>query len=589
MSTPLSVEKSLAGRHILFTGASGFLGKVWLCMMLDKVPDVGRIYVLLRGKKSQNARQRFERMINESYAFKPLHDRHGAGLSRFLAERIEVIGGDVSMPGLGVEPRLAARMQKQLDLVVHCAGQVDFNPELSEGVVSNVEGTIHAAEFADKASSRGARCSFVQVSTCFVAGNREGRILEQAIPNYAPLRAGFDVEAELKHLKQMVVDIHEQCCGDKAVAELRDEVVKSITEKGHDPANHQLVERIVRREEKARLTERLVEDGKARAQFWGWPNVYTFTKSMAESMLMARFPNLPKTFFRPAIVESAASFPLPGWNEGLNTSGPLVYFTGTWFRHLPARKEKPLDVVPVDYCCAALIAASAALLAGRAQPAYQCATSDRHPLTVGRGMELTALAHRKHFREHGEDAIERVLLSRWDSKVVGDDHLINVDNMRRVAKKVSELAKDVPDSWPGALKKKFKTLASRSDRIDRKLMVVDRVIETYKPFVSDNRQTFSCDVLVGLEVVEPFFHYEPRNLDWRRYWIDQHVPGLRRWSFPVIDNTKVELYVPKVPMRLPDESRLTVEAKPEPAGKPDKSDKKRARTLDVPDAPEVCE
>src|SRR5687768_10272987 len=100
MSTPLSVEKSLAGRHILFTGASGFLGKVWLCMMLDKVPDVGRIYVLLRGKKGQNARQRFERMINESYAFKPLHDRHGEGLSRFLAERIEVVGGDVSLPGL---------------------------------------------------------------------------------------------------------------------------------------------------------------------------------------------------------------------------------------------------------------------------------------------------------------------------------------------------------------------------------------------------------------------------------------------------------------------------------------------------------
>jgi hypothetical protein len=70
--------------------------------------------------------------------------------------------------------------------------------------------------------------------------------------------------------------------------------------------------------------------------------------------------------------------------------------------------------------------------------------------------------------------------------------------------------------------------------------------------VSDNRQTFSCDVLVGLELEESFFHYEPRNLDWRRYWIDQHVPGLRRWSFPVFDNKKVELYVPKEPVRLDD-------------------------------------
>ena len=64
MSMSLSVEKALAGRHILFTGASGFLGKVWLSMMLDKVPQVGRIYVLLRGKQKQGARERFERMID---------------------------------------------------------------------------------------------------------------------------------------------------------------------------------------------------------------------------------------------------------------------------------------------------------------------------------------------------------------------------------------------------------------------------------------------------------------------------------------------------------------------------------------------
>jgi long-chain acyl-CoA synthetase len=139
--------------------------------------------------------------------------------------------------------------------------------------------------------------------------------------------------------------------------------------------------------------------------------------------------------------------------------------------------------------------------------------------------------------------------------VVGDDHPINVDNLRKIVQTVAEFAKDVPDNWPSAVRKRFKQLASKSDRVDRKLLIVDKVIDTYKPFVSDNRQTFACDVLVGLAVEEPFFHYEPRDLDWRRYWIDQHVPGLRRWSFPVIDNKKVELYVPKEQVRL-DESLL---------------------------------
>lgn len=548
MSTSLSVEKAFLGRHILFTGASGFLGKVWLSMMLDKVPQVGRIYVLLRGKQKQNARERFERMINDSYAFKVLHDRHGEDLSKFLAERVEVVSGDVSQPGLGIDAKVAARIQRDLDLVVHCAGQVDFNPELTEALETNLEGTMHAADFA--AGAKNAR--FVQVSTCFVAGNRDGRILEQAIPNYAPLREGFDVEAEYAYLKQLARDVHEEATSEAFLQKLRADVTRDIVAKGHDANNQALIERILKREAKAAISDKLVQTGKERARYWGWPNVYTFTKSMGESMLLARYPKLPKTFFRPAIIESAEVFPLPGWNEGLNTSAPLIYFMGTWIRHMTANKDKPLDVVPVDYCCAALIMASAALLEGKANAVYQCATSDRHPLTVGRGLELTALAHRKHFRAHGEDAIERVILARWDAKVVDEDHFMKVDNLRKVVKLVGDFAKDAPESWPTFVRDELKKLRTKTDRVDRRLKLADKVFDTYKPFVSDNRQTFSCEELVALEPKEAFFRYEPRRLDWRKYWINQHVPGLRRWSFPIIEQKKVENYLPKYPVRLPE-------------------------------------
>jgi hypothetical protein len=575
MSAPLSVKEALSGRRILLTGASGFVGKVWLCMLLDKIPDVGRVYVLMRGKKRQAARERFESMVNESFAFQPLHERHGAGLSRFLSERVEVVSGDVSMPGLGIDPLVAARIVRDLDLVVHVAGQVDFNPELSAALSNNVEGTLHAAELAARAPN----ARFVQCSTCFVAGNREGRILEVATPNYAPNGKDLEFNAELAHLQQLVREVHESTTSDAAMEELRKEVEASVAEKGHDPHNHQLVERILRRESKARLTERLVNAGKERAKYYGFPNVYTFTKSLAESALLARFPALQKSFFRPAIVESAVAFPMPGWNEGLNTSGPLVYFTGTWFRHLPARKEKPLDVVPVDFCCAGIMAVAAALMQGTAKPAYQCATSDKHPLTVGRGLELTSLAHRRHFREKGADAIERVVLSRWDNRVVNDDHPINVDNMRKVTQLVSDALKEVPKGLPERLRKELKKLAGKSDRLDRKLSVVEKVIDTYKPFVSDNRQTFSCDELCGINADDAFFRYEPEKLDWRRYWIDQHVPGLRRWSFPIIEGEKVELYVPKFRVQLsePAIAEARVEAR-EPS-----TNKKRARTIDAPE------
>ncbi|HIN86405.1 MAG TPA: hypothetical protein EYN06_07985, partial [Myxococcales bacterium] len=46
----ISVQQAFCGKTILVTGASGFLGKVWLTMLLDRIPSVGRVYVLLRKK-----------------------------------------------------------------------------------------------------------------------------------------------------------------------------------------------------------------------------------------------------------------------------------------------------------------------------------------------------------------------------------------------------------------------------------------------------------------------------------------------------------------------------------------------------------
>ena len=35
------------------------------------------------------------------------------------------------------------------------------------------------------------------------------------------------------------------------------------------------------------------------------------------------------------------------------------------------------------------------------------------------------------------------------------------------------------------------------------------------------------------------FAADPRDIDWRRYWIDVHVPGLRRWVYPRIEGRRV--------------------------------------------------
>src|SRR5262245_7047859 len=162
----ISIRQAFAGKHVLLTGASGFVGKVWLAMMLQRAPEIGRIYVLLRSKALLPARERFEKIVNTSPVFSQLHERLGPGLSAYSADKVEVIEGELSAPDLQLDQSARKRLQRDIDLVVHCAGLVDFNPDLRKALASNVDGTLHVAEFVEGS----AHASMLHVSTCYVAG-----------------------------------------------------------------------------------------------------------------------------------------------------------------------------------------------------------------------------------------------------------------------------------------------------------------------------------------------------------------------------------------------------------------------------------
>src|SRR5689334_2524869 len=93
-AAPLPLGELFAGRHVLVTGVSGFLGKVFLTRLLARFPDIARVYVLIRPKDGESGAARLERLFNESYGFAPLHETHGAGLSAFLSRRVQALEGD---------------------------------------------------------------------------------------------------------------------------------------------------------------------------------------------------------------------------------------------------------------------------------------------------------------------------------------------------------------------------------------------------------------------------------------------------------------------------------------------------------------
>ena len=106
----------------------------------------------------------------------------------------------------------------------------------------------------------------------------------------------------------------------------------------------------------------LTEAGTRRAKELGWPNTYTLTKSLAESLIAKHGAGLPIAVVRPAIVETSVAKPFLGWNEGINTSASLSYLLGTYFRQLPTNESKRLDIIPVDAVCSGMTLIAAAIM-----------------------------------------------------------------------------------------------------------------------------------------------------------------------------------------------------------------------------------
>src|ERR1700729_368155 len=197
----LSVRETLANRHILLVGVTGFIGKVWLVDLLENVSNVGKITLLIRRNRTTSAQRRFEKIVEESPTFDGLQERYGRRLGQFLKEKVEVVEGAVSRPGLGMDAPTQARLAKSLDLIVNSAGLTDFNPDLRDAMASNVDSTLYLLDFLRKCDHAG----LMHLSTCYVVGMRDGRVDEELHDNYNPANdPDFDADREIDSLREMI-------------------------------------------------------------------------------------------------------------------------------------------------------------------------------------------------------------------------------------------------------------------------------------------------------------------------------------------------------------------------------------------------
>jgi thioester reductase-like protein len=543
-SKPLSVRQSFRGKRLMLIGVTGFIGKVWLANTLMDLRDVGKLYLLIRRQKSNPAQQRFEKVMEDSPVFDPLFEKYGDGLGAFLSEKIEVVEGDVSQPGLGLDPETLVRLQKDLDLVVNSSGLTDFNPDLRDALAVNVDSTYHLVEFI-----RGSdHAALLHLSTCYVAGQRDGRVSERLRPNYTPAGvADFDAEKEWYALHELVESAEARSEGPEVTAELtRQALGKEHAAKG---LHGQALENQIRKNRIRWLKTYLTEAGIKRAKELGWPNTYTYTKSLAESLIAKHANGLPIAVVRPAIVETSVSKPFRGWNEGINTSASLSYLLGTAFRQLPSNERKRLDIIPVDSVCAGMTLIAAALIERRHDPLYQLATSVTNPCDMGRSIELTSLGHRRHYR--AQEGLECWLRLRMDAIPVSKARYnrMSAPAQKMIIQSIQKIMSPLPMKKPLA-------------KAERSLERVEKLIELFEPFILQNEHDFAADNVEKLsQALAPeereTFAYNAAVLDWWEYWINIHIPALRRWTYPLIEGRPLEARAPRA-LRMPAENGAAV-------------------------------
>ena len=105
-----SVSEIYRGRKMFIMGSTGFVGKVTLGLLLDRFPDIGRVYVMVRRGTGTDSETRFWNSVVPSPVFDPLRGKYGGaeGLAAFLKEKVRVVDGDITEPNLGLSEEQAA-------------------------------------------------------------------------------------------------------------------------------------------------------------------------------------------------------------------------------------------------------------------------------------------------------------------------------------------------------------------------------------------------------------------------------------------------------------------------------------------------
>jgi len=188
------------------TGFPGFIADRLLERLARKD---SRFILLVQSSWLDRARHEIDRIVN---------------LSGRSPEDFGIVIGDITQPHLGLRQADLELVQQETNRIFHLAALYDLAVACEPAMRVNVGGTRNVIEFA---RSLPKLRHFHHVSTCYVAGKREGVILETELRHDAGYRNFYEEskylsELEVESMKdQLPVTIHRPSvvCGDSKTGE----------------------------------------------------------------------------------------------------------------------------------------------------------------------------------------------------------------------------------------------------------------------------------------------------------------------------------------------------------------------------------
>eukprot|EP01123_Difflugia_compressa_P013503 TRINITY_DN6299_c0_g1_i1.p1 TRINITY_DN6299_c0_g1~~TRINITY_DN6299_c0_g1_i1.p1 ORF type:complete len:487 (+),score=62.86 TRINITY_DN6299_c0_g1_i1:66-1526(+) len=314
----------LENQTFFITGVTGFLGKVLLVKLIETCPNLkpNSICVLVRGKKELSASDRFDKdLFNDSYIIQYLLKKRPDA-----RKCIKVIDGDVAKSKLGLTPSDYDWVCNNATCILHMAATTNFTENLRLAFEINIMGTKRVLALAKSCKNL---VSMVYVSTCYTNATRHGgEIREKVYP------INFDPYAVIQDVIAMTPEE-----ADKATP--------------HIIGSH--------------------------------PNTYTFSKMLAEHIVLEEKENIPLSIVRPSIIGGAYRYPLEGWIDSYIGAAGIVAASSLGVLHgMNGGGSNTVDFIPVDFVVDLILVTlwhTKENPPGERLNIYHSATSSRNPYT----------------------------------------------------------------------------------------------------------------------------------------------------------------------------------------------------------------